>query len=105
MGAGKCASQAGHAFLGAFFVAQAQRAPAAHAYFSDPPGTKVTLQASSQELFQIKQLAEANGLPTFLVIDSGCPNFFGGEPIPTALGIGPATKDELPKKMRRLKLL
>jgi peptidyl-tRNA hydrolase len=29
------------------------------------------------------------------VVDSGCPDFFGGEPTVTALGIGPATKEQV----------
>ena len=102
---GKSAAQAGHAYLGAFIEASKHTPEVAAAYAADPPGTKVALQATGPELFRAKFRAEAAGLPVFLVIDSGCPNFFNGEPTPTALGIGPVGEDELPKPLRRLKLL
>lgn len=105
MSVGKSASQAGHAYLGAFLVAQQSRPEIAADYASQSPGTKVCLQATGQELFKAKLRAEAAGLPVFLVIDSGCENFFNGEPTPTALGIGPVTEDEFPKALRRYHLL
>jgi peptidyl-tRNA hydrolase len=105
MSPGKIASQAGHAYLGAFIEAQKSSPDTAAAYSSDLPGTKVCLQASLSELLRAKAEAEAAGLPTFLVIDSGCPNFFEGRPTITALGFGPASKQQYPKFIRRLKLL
>jgi peptidyl-tRNA hydrolase len=105
MSPGKSASQAGHAYLGAFLLAQQSRPEMAGVYASDSPGTKVCLQATGPELFKAKLRAEMAGLPVFLVIDSGCPNFFGGEPTPTALGVGPVEEGELPNPLRRLKLL
>ncbi len=102
---GKIASQAGHAYLGAFIEAQKVLPDTAEAYSADLPGTKVCLQATLSELLRAKAEAEAAGLPTFLVIDSGCPDFFEGRPTITALGFGPATKNQRPKFIRRLKLL
>jgi peptidyl-tRNA hydrolase len=45
------------------------------------------------------------GLSIFRVVDSGCENFFGGQPIITALGIGPATREEIQHITKKLKLL
>ena len=105
MSPGKCASQAGHAYLGAFLEAQQSRPEIADAYRNDPPGTKVCLQAPLHHMLRAKAEAEQAGLPVFLVVDSGCPDFFEGRPTITALGIGPASKSELPKFMSRLQLL
>jgi peptidyl-tRNA hydrolase len=105
MSPGKITSQAGHAYLGAFLEAQVKRPFIAEQYAAESPGTKVCLRASGQQLFRAKQLLEEAGLPCYLVIDSGCANFFNGEPTPTALGFGPATEDELPKYIQRLQLL
>lgn len=105
MSPGKCASQAGHAYLGAFLEAQQSRPEIAAAYCSDLPGTKVCLQAGLHHLLRAKEELERAGIPTFLVVDSGCPNFFDGRPTITALGFGPAVKSELPKFINRLQLL
>ena len=104
MTAGKIASQAGHAYLGAFLEAQKSSPDTAAAYSSDLPGTKVCLQATLSELLRAKAEAEAAGLPTFLVVDSGCENFFGGAETLTALGIA-CTKRKASKTLRKLKLL
>lgn len=105
MSPGKCASQAGHAYLGAFLEAQQSRPEIADAYCTDLPGTKVCLQAGLSHLLRAKDELEQAGLPVFLVVDSGCPNFFDGRPTITALGFGPAVKSELPKFINRLQLL
>jgi peptidyl-tRNA hydrolase len=77
----------------------------AAAYAADPPGTKVCLQANLTALLRAKQEAEQAGLPVFLVVDSGCPNFFEGRPTITALGFGPSAKSQVPKFITKLKLL
>lgn len=105
MSPGKCASQAGHAYLGVFLEAQKSNPDLAAAYASDPPGTKVCLQTRLSKLLRAKAEAEAAGLPTFLVVDSGCPNFFEGRPTITALGIGPVAQGDLPKFIQKLNLL
>lgn len=105
MSPGKCASQAGHAYLGAFLTAQQSSPTAAGLYAADLPGTKVCLQASLHHLLRAKEEAERAGLPTYLVVDSGCPNFFDGRPTITALGFGPVAKSQVPKFITRLKLL
>lgn len=100
MDAGKIASQAGHAYVGAVITAQDTHPSVLAEYHKDlphSPGTKVCLRIKSpQALFRAEAEAKAAGLPVFRVIDSGCANFFGGLPIVTALGIGPATRDQVP---------
>lgn len=106
MAAGKIASQAGHAYLGAFINANVDLQKAYHSEFPEHPGTKVCLTAKSLDrILKAKEMAEAAGIPSFLVTDSGCSNFFDGKPIITALGLGPATKDQIKHITRRFQLL
>lgn len=106
MDAGKMASQAGHAYLGAFINAKAELQSAYHAEFPQHPGTKVCLTAKNlNQLLRAKQEAEAAGIPVYLVTDSGCENFFGGQPTITALGLGPACKDQIKQITKRFQLL
>lgn len=102
---GKAASQAGHAFLGSFLSSQSSRPEVARAYAADLPGTKVALTASYSHLLRAADLCASSGIPHFLVVDSGCPDFFGGEPTVTALGFGPATRDEVEHITKRLRLI
>jgi PTH2 family peptidyl-tRNA hydrolase len=101
---GKLAAQAGHAFLQAFVRAppllQAQ-------YHADGIGTKVVLLAPDDAtLLRLHSIADAAGLPTALIVDSGhvlLPHFTGA-PVVTALGVGPVM-DHLPGPLRRLPVL
>jgi peptidyl-tRNA hydrolase, PTH2 family len=104
---GKIASQSGHAFLGAFLQCRDDsRLGEYHKDFPQSPGTKVCLQARNlDQLLRAEQLARDAGLSIFRVVDSGCENFFGGRPIITALGIGPATRKEIQHITKKLKLL
>ena len=103
MDPGKIASQAGHAYLGAF---QASHGTPEHsAYASLSPGTKVCLQGNLAELGRALEKLKQHGIPHYLVVDSGCPNFFAGQPVITALGAGPATKAQINSITRRFKLL
>lgn len=94
MSPGKAASQAGHAFLGAFLQAahstDSPYAEQARAYAKLRPGTKVCLSATGARLLQVRDACVRRGIPHFLVVDSGCPDFYDGQPTVTALGIGPA---------------
>jgi peptidyl-tRNA hydrolase len=106
MSPGKIASQAGHAYVGAIVHADPSLLAEYHADFPDSPGTKVCLQTDSVE--KIKQAlvkAQQAGIPHFLVIDSGCPNFHGGQPIITALGLGPARRAEINHITRKFQLV
>jgi peptidyl-tRNA hydrolase, PTH2 family len=107
MGPGKIASQAGHAYLGAFLRCEDPAIQAEyHKEFPQSPGTKVCLKARSlDQLLRAEQAALEAGLPVFRVVDSGCPNFFNGEPTITALGIGPATRDQVHHITKKFQLL
>lgn len=106
METGKIASQAGHAYLGAFIHADSDLQKAYHSEFPISPGTKVCLVAKNlHHLLRAKDEAEAAGIPTYLVTDSGCKNFFNGEPTITALGLGPATKSQINHITRRFNLM
>ena len=107
MDVGKIASQAGHAYLGAFLQCKdSVTINKYHADFPASPGTKICLRVNSlDQLLMAEQQAEEAGLPFFKVVDSGCKNFFNGEPTVTALGIGPATKAQIHHITKRFKLL
>lgn len=107
MTCGKIASQAGHAFLGAFLQCRdAARLADYHREFPQSPGTKVCLQARNlDQLLRAEQAARDAGLSIFRVVESGCENFFGGQSVITALGIGPATREEIQHITKKLKLL
>jgi PTH2 family peptidyl-tRNA hydrolase len=106
MDVGKSASQAGHAYLGAFINSDPSIQAEYHSDFPQSPGTKVCLRAKNLDhILRAETEAKTAGLSTFLVTDSGCPNFFNGEPIVTALGIGPATKEQTKQITKRFQLL
>lgn len=107
MGIGKIASQAGHSFLGSFLQCKDSNIiKAYHSEFPESTGTKICLQVSNlDQLLRAESQAQEAGLSFFRVVDSGCKNFFNGEPTITALGIGPATKDQINHITRRLKLM
>ena len=107
MSTGKIASQAGHAFLGAFLLCRDARVVAEyHKEFPQSPGTKVCLAARNlADLLRLEEAAQLAGISTFRVVDSGCENFFGGRPTVTALGLGPATKAQIHRITKKLQLL
>jgi peptidyl-tRNA hydrolase len=106
MDTGKIASQTGHAYLGAFINANPDLQKAYHSEFPTHPGTKICLGAKNLHvLLRAKEEAEAAGIPTYLVTDSGCKNFFNGEPTITALGLGPASKDQIKHITKRYQLV
>jgi len=105
MSPGKLCSQAGHAYLGAFIEASKQAPHATAAYLADSPGTKVTLQATEQQLLRAELELQGAGIPSFKMIDSGHLPFFNGKPTLTSLGFGPCTADQLPQYIKRLQLL
>lgn len=105
---GKTASQAGHAYLGAYIQALQQNPSLAAEYTADhpdSPGTKVCLESNLAGIMRAVDEAKRLGIPHFLVVDSGCKNFFDGQPTVTALGIGPARKDEIKTITRRFQLV
>lgn len=99
---GKLAAQAGHAYLNAYLQNPIPE------YQSDGLGTKVCLSVPDEyALLRLKQKLEKHKIPTSLITDSGhvMPPHFDGSPVITALGFGPATKDEVYYLTRKLKLL
>jgi len=95
MNRGKTASQAGHAFLGAYIQALEKTPNIATEYHADGIGTKVCLSGDLKDIMRAKHKAEMRGIPCFLVVDSGCPDFFNGQPTVTALGIGPERREKI----------
>jgi peptidyl-tRNA hydrolase len=106
MSSGKIASQAGHAYLGAFLQCQKLNPWLSAEYLKDFPGTKVCLNGRNLDpLLRAQAEAEAAGIPCSLITDSGCPNFFNGRPIITAIGLGPANESQIKYITRRFQLL
>ncbi|MDV0447225.1 hypothetical protein MsAg5_11040 [Methanosarcinaceae archaeon Ag5] len=65
---------------------------------------KVVLKASSlQELFELKEKARREGLPTALITDAGRTEIAPGTI--TVLGIGPAAEERIDKITGHLKML
>jgi peptidyl-tRNA hydrolase, PTH2 family len=103
---GKIASQAGHAYIGAFLSANPILQSEYHQEFPEHPGTKICLKCDSLgQLLLAENAAKEAGIPYFKVTDSGCKNFFDGQPTITALGLGPATRDQIKHITGRFKLL
>lgn len=96
---GKLASQAGHAFTNTIMLAQQTDNNLANEY--ETPyniGTKVVLKSKNlNHILRAHEQAKEAGLSTTLIVDSGhvMPPYFDGEPIVTALGIGPARRDQI----------
>ena len=106
MNPGKIASQAGHAYIGAIFQCKNSSIISEyHNEFPEHPGTKICLKGNLAQIYRAKFEAERDGIPCFLVVDSGCPNFYNGQPIVTALGLGPSTKDQIQHITKHFKLL
>lgn len=90
--AGKACSQAGHAFLMAYTGATPE---AQCEYHKDGMGTKICLRAPNlDELIKLKYHCEDNGIPHYLVVDSGNNTTFGGVTTTSALGIGPIPAEQ-----------
>jgi len=60
---------------------------------------------SLEQLLEVERKCKEAGIPCALITDSGCPDFFNGEPTVTALGVGPAKRHETKKILRQFKLL
>jgi peptidyl-tRNA hydrolase len=108
MSPGKTVAQAGHAYVGCTLACQQQDPSLLSSYHADfpaSPGTKVCLGCPSLEkMLWARDVAAALGIPHYLVTDSGDKNFFAGEPTVTALGLGPATKQQI-MFLKKFKLL
>jgi len=104
---GKLAAQCGHAFQDARDAAILERPDIAAQYKGTGHGTKVCMYAKNQhQLLRAYREAKALGLPCALVIDRGhkLPPHFDGNPIITAVGIGPVYQDEVKDITKRYTL-
>jgi len=103
---GKTISQAGHSYLGSFLQSSKDIQEEYHKEFPQHPGTKICLKVKSlDKLLQAEEQAKISNIPYFRVVDSGCSNFFNGEPTITALGLGPATKEQIQHITKKFQLL
>lgn len=97
MNKGKLASQAGHAYLNSYLNCLKKDTLRAEYYQKDGIGTKVCLEVDNiTEIINYLKLTIKYNFPYSLIVDSGhvMPPHFDGEPIVTALGIGPLTPIE-----------
>lgn len=98
MPAGKLAAQSGHAFGDSFANAQLIAPDVAENYRNPARGgSKVVLRAKNQDhLIKAYVQARELGIPCALVVDQHhiLPPHFNGQPVITALGIGPCTKNQ-----------
>ena len=104
---GKIASQAGHAYLNSFLDSASKRPEINQFYQRDGIGTKVCLAAKNQDaILKAYEAAKEAGIPCSLIIDQHhiMPPHFTGEPIITALGIGPARRHECHAFTKRFSL-
>jgi peptidyl-tRNA hydrolase len=98
MSPGKMGAQTGHAFLDTYDLCRKEYPDRATAYHNGCHGTKVILAAANEaKLLHAYELAKMSGVPCALITDSGhiMPPHFDGNPINTAIGIGPATRSEI----------
>jgi len=107
MSPGKLSAQAGHAYCDALDIAARTYPEIASLYRSGRHGVKVCLEAKNlRSLLRAYEEAQQAGLPCALVIDQHHihPPYFSGEPIITALGIGPARLDQVQHITKRFSL-
>lgn len=104
MNTGKAASQSGHAFLDSFVAAPPNNQ---NAYLADG-GTKIVLVCpGEEELCELFFRAKKARLPCSMVIEQNhvmLPHF-DGNPIPTAIGIGPLPRSQARPITKGLPLL
>lgn len=102
----KLVAQCGHAYDMAHEKAKIERPEITAQYRGTGNGTKLCMYAKNQgQLIRAYREAQAAGLPSELIIDRGhvIPGTaFDGNPIITALGIGPVYKDEAAHITKRL---
>lgn len=98
MSAGKLASQACHASKNVLLLAYQQDPKLAELYQGpDFLGTQIILEAKNEAaILRAYEEAKRAGLITSLIVDRDhiMPPFFDGNPIITALGIGPCTGEQ-----------
>lgn len=101
---GKLAAQCGHAYDMAHDYAKLVRPGLTMQYKGSGNGTKVCMYAKNEaQLARAYDDAIAAGIPCVIIADRGhiLPPHFDGRPVITALGIGPAYRDEVEHFMKR----
>lgn len=98
MPAGKMSAQAGHAYGDVLDLAT-EVAPERKAKYRNRAtgGSKVTLEAKNlNHLLRAYHEALAAGIPAVVIVDQNhiLPPSFNGDPVITAIGIGPCTQAE-----------
>lgn len=107
MSPGKLAAQCGHAFSLAYEQALRDFPALCLKYKGTGNGTKICMYAKNQgQLLRAYEDILKTGVPCALVIDRGhvLPPHFDGQPIVTALGIGPVYADEARHVLKRYTL-
>lgn len=105
---GKMVSQAGHAFVDSYEVAKLNRPEIISLYKGSGHGTKIAmLSPNLSQLISAYEKCLNLKLPCALVIDRNTVHLphFNGDPIITALGIGPVYKDEISHITKKFQLL
>jgi len=105
---GKIAAQCGHAYLNAYDEGLRLRPDITAGYKGTGNGTKLCMYAKNLgQLLRAYKEAQAAGLPCSLIIDRGhvLPPNFDGQPIITALGLGPVFRDEAEHITKRYTLV
>jgi len=107
MTAPKMGAQVGHAYTDAHDEAKIQRPDITSKYRGTGHGTKVLMYAKNEgQLIRAYEDARKAGLPCVLVIDRGDVKLphFTGDPVITAVGIGPVYKKEAKDITKRYSL-
>ena len=99
MPAGKLSAQAGHAYTNTLLLAQ-KNFPNLHEHYLTHKitGSKVTLKAkNTSQLIKAYETCLEHNIPATLVVDENhiMPPHFDGNPIITALGIGPCKPSDV----------
>ena len=99
MSKGKTAAQASHASLEAFLKAEEDIREA----WRTEGGKKIVLQASRDEMDELRADAESLNIPCYEVCDAGLTEVEPGTV--TALGLGPAEEDKIDEVTGELELV
>ncbi len=92
-----------HASLSAYELCRRKRPEWVEKWKKEGQKKVVLKVASLKELLELKELAEREGIPCYLVKDAGLTQVEPGTV--TALGCGPAPEEVIDKVFNRLKLL
>lgn len=101
---GKMAAQAGHAFLHAFWFAEAMFPETAHRYLDSGAAAKVTLICDTDAELDEIYAAHRPICGATYVVDAGR-TIFNGVPTLTCVGIGPITREQRSEQLAALKVL